>query len=171
MTIHVYIADQAKGFNFTVVLDAEDKDKAKRVQVRFSDGQFKTEDDKLAEAIDAIREINPGIARRCRKADVAAAEEMARKHRATTSRTGAFKGGVTADAAKRAMDTSLQERDLELRTAKPDTDEFAKDNLQLTEKVETAPIPVDPAPITTEPKPTTTIKLGNVLTPKITVAE
>ena len=160
MTTHVYIADQAKGFNFTVILDAEDKDKAKRVQVRFSDGQFKTDDDKLAEAIDALREINHGIARRCRKADEAAAEKMARKHRAMMERTGAIKGGVTADAAKRAMDTSLAERDFELRPEKPDANEFAKDNLQLTEKVETAPIPATPAPITPEPKPTTAIKLG-----------
>lgn len=160
MTTHVYIADQAKGFNFTVILDAEDKDKTKRIQVRFFEGQFKTDDDKLAEAIDALREENSGIARRCRKADEAAAEKMARKHRAAMERTGAIKGGVTADATKRAMDTSLAERDFELRTEKPNADEFAKDNLQLTEKVETAPLPVNPAPIIAESKPTTTIKLG-----------
>lgn len=129
MKKHVYVAEQNKGFNFTVEVGD------KRMHVRFVNSQFTTDDDALAEAIDDLRGVNPGIARRCRKADKAAAEKLAREHRAMLSRTGAVKGGVTAEATRKAMDIALGERDIELRSQNANSEEFAKENLQLTEKV------------------------------------
>lgn len=130
MTDHVYIAEQKKGFNFVVILDD------KRERVRFIDGQFITKNDDLAKAIDALRKVNPGIARRCHKSDREAAEKLALAHRQLLARTGAVKGGVTAEAARHAMDTSLAERDLKLRSQNVDVDAFAEENLQMTEKAE-----------------------------------
>ena len=163
MKKHVYVAEQNKGFNFTVEVDVPNKDKAKRVHVRFVDGQFTTDDDALAGAIDALRGINPGIARRCRKADKEAAEKLARAHRALLSRTGAVKGGVTAEATRKAMDIALGERDIALRSQNANSAEFAKENLQLTEKAGIAP------KVEVAPKPA--IKLGNVLAPKVIAAK
>ncbi len=133
MSTHVYIAEQSKGLNFTVEVEDE------KVRVRFVDGQFKTDDGKLAKAIDRLRKKNPGIKRRCRKADIEAAEKMAREHRQMLARTGAMKGGITADAIKRSMSTALEERDIELRSKNIDVDEFADANLQLTEAVVNPP--------------------------------
>ncbi len=154
MEKHIYVAERKRGFNFIVIIKSE------RIRVRFVDGQFKTDDNILAAAIDAIRKKNPGIARRCRKADVAAAEKMAREHREMLKRTGAFKGGITADAARHAMDTSLAERDLKLRNENVDVEEFAKADLQLTEA---ANIPVKKSvkePIV-DPVAKSSIKIGN----------
>ena len=127
---HVYVAEHKKGFNFVVLLNDE------RVRVRFVDCQFTTDDDDLAKAIDALLKIKPAISRYCRKTDREAAEKMARAHRAALARTGSLKGGVTAEATRRAMDTALAERDIELRSKNIDVDEFAKADLQITEKVD-----------------------------------
>ncbi len=130
MEKHIYVAEHNKGFNFIVLLDNE------RVRVRFVDCQFTTDDDKLAAGIDALVKANPGIARRCRKTDKEAAEKMARAHRAELARTGAVKGGVTAEASRRAMDTALAERDIELRSQNADVESFADADLQMTEAVD-----------------------------------
>ncbi len=129
MTTHVYVSAQNKGFNFTVEV------KGKRKHVRFVDNQFKTDDDDLAAGINALIETNPGIGRRCCKTDIAAAEKLAREHRRMLQRTGATKGGITAEATRHAMDISLAERDLKLRSQNADVKEFEKENLQMTEAV------------------------------------
>ena len=130
MKKHVYIAERKKGFNFALVVNG------KRERVRFVDGQFTTDDDDLAAAIDASRKSNLSISRHCRKADKEAAEKLAREHRQMLARTGAIKGGVTAEATRRAMDISLGERDLALRSQNADLDDFTKENLQMTQAVD-----------------------------------
>ena len=130
MEKHVYVAEHKKGFNFVVLLNDE------RVRVRFVDCQFTTDDDDLAKEIDVLLKAKPAISRYCRKTDKEAAEKMARAHRAALARTGSLKGGVTAEATRRAMDTALAERDIELRSKNIDVDEFAKADLQITEKAD-----------------------------------
>lgn len=139
---HVYVAERASGFNFTVVME-DKKGKETRRRVRFEKGQFKTDDDKLAAAIDELLAENAGIRRNCRKTDRAAAQRLAEQHMAMLKRTGATKGGVTAEAARHAMDTTLAERDLELRSkGGVDTNAFADEGLQLTEEVKTPAVDV-----------------------------
>ncbi len=134
---HVYVAERASGFNFTVIFPRKKKrDKEVRVRVRFEKGQFKTDDDKLAKAIDLLLATKPSISRNCRKADQAAALKLALRHKALMDRTGAHKGSVTADATKRAMTTALEERDKELREYNVDEKAFADESLQLTETIE-----------------------------------
>ena len=138
MANHVYVAERASGFNFTVILeDAEGKETRRRV--RFEKGQFKTDDDELAAAIDWALEHTPNLARFCRKTDRAAAEALAKQHAAMLARQGAVKGGVTAEAAKHAMDTSLAERDLQLRSQHVDGQAFAESDLMLTEQTGAKP--------------------------------
>lgn len=131
--MHIYIAERKQGFNFVVQVGDE------RTRVRFVDGQFKTDDAQLAKAIDKIRKTNAGIGRRCRKADKAAADKLAREHREMLKRTGAVKGGLTAEAARHAMDTTMAKRDIELRSQNVDVDKFAEDGLQLTEEATKPP--------------------------------
>jgi hypothetical protein len=133
---HVYVANRASGFNFTVVRE-DDKGKETRYRVRFEKGQFKTDDDKLAALVDAAIDRSPGIRRNIRKADREAALKLALAHKRMMDTTGAHKGGVTADAVKTAMTDSLAARDKELRDANvsPDVEAFAADGLQLTQPV------------------------------------
>ena len=160
MQKHVYVADQIKGFNFTAIVEE------KRVHVRFVNGQFTTDDDKLADAIDALCKGNPGIGRRCRKTDQAAAEKLAREHRARLAGTGAIKGGVTADAMKRSMDTTLQQRDTEMRKQHVDPADFVDENLQMTEKAAIIQAAKIDAPVVAAAIAKTAVKLGDVLSPK-----
>ncbi len=151
MALHVYIAPQKPGFNFVVEVPDEDDKKIRR-SVRFVKGDFRTEDDVFAEAIDKALAKYPNIGRFCHKADREAAEALARKHREMMSRTGATKGGVTAEAAKMSMDTTLMQRDAELRNQlqNPDAvkEQLAREeNLQLTDS---APAPTPPAPVEPE---------------------
>lgn len=153
MAEHVYVAERASGFNFTVILPSgKKKGKDTRYRVRFEKGQFKTDDDKLAAAIDELLAESVGIRRNCRKTDKQAALALALKHKKMMQRTGAVKGGVTAGAAKSAMDTALYERDLELHPQHPDADAFAEEGLQLTETAE--------EPVASEPEKPVTIQLG-----------
>ena len=157
MANHVYVASRAKGFNFTVVME-DKKGKETRRRVVFEHRQFQTDDDALAAAIDEAIAEYPGISRNVRKADKAAAEELAIQHAAELKRTGAVKGGVTAEAAKMAMDTSLAQRDIELRAKaeKVDVEAFADENLQLTESAPTPPpLPKSDGKANTEPTPGT----------------
>lgn len=165
MEKHIYVAERKQGFNFVVEVDG------KRERVRFVDGQFKTDNDKLAEAIDALREINPGIARRCRKADKAAAEKLAREHREMLKRTGAVKGGLTAEAARHSMDISLAERDLKLRNQNVDVEDFAKENLQMTEVVDNPSEKVDTPDVKKVAPKTKTVKSSTDLSLKTVTAK
>lgn len=145
MGTHIYVAEQKPGFNFVVEMKNEDGEKVRKT-VRFEKGQFRTEDDAFAEAIDSAMDKYPNISRFCRKTDREAAEALARKHRELMARTGATKGGVTAEAARNAMDTSLAKRDAELRNQlkNPDAakEQLAKgENLQLTDAATPAPDP------------------------------
>ena len=63
MAKHVYVAEHASGFNFAVVTENA-KGKETRHRVRFEKGQFATDDDKLAAAIDEAIAISPQIGRR-----------------------------------------------------------------------------------------------------------
>jgi hypothetical protein len=134
MTTHVYVAPRASGFNFTVLLGKKKKGKETRFRVRFEKGQFKTDDDKLAKAIDALLATSVGIRRNCRKADEAAALKLALAHKAMMQSSGAHKGGVTSEAVKKSMTDALAVRDEELRDVPVDTQAFADDNLQFTEE-------------------------------------
>lgn len=155
--MHVYIAKK-EGFNFAVEMENA-KGKETRVRVRFEKGQFKTNDDDLAAAIDAALADAPGLRRFCHKTDKAAAEALARKHAEMARKTGAHKGGVTAEAAKHAMDTTLAQRDMEMRDKNVDTAAFADENLLLSEQ---AHVPTDPVPEeVAKPKPLGGIKLGS----------
>lgn len=134
MAKHVYVAKHASGLNFTVVLKEEDSDKEVRQHVRFTNGQFQTDDDKLATAIDKLLETNQAIRIRCQKADKAAAEQMALQHKARLATTGAHKGGVTADAIKQSMNTHMQDREAQLQAEGADRQQFAdEESLVLSE--------------------------------------
>lgn len=161
MSKHVYVSNKASGFNFTVAMKAK-KGKETRFRVKFEHKQFKTDDDKLADAIDKLIAENPAIARNIRKADKAAAEALAIQHAEMIKRTGAHKGGVTAEAAKHAMDTTLMQRDVELRSKNVDTAAFAEENLQMTEQAPEPAKEVVPEPQTEvkEEKPKPTIHIG-----------
>ena len=166
MQKYVYIAERKKGFNFIVELDG------KRERVRFVDGQFTTDNDALAEAIDALRKSHLNISRHCRKADKEAAEKLAREHRQMLARTGAIKGGVTAEATRRAMDISLGERDLALRSQNADLDDFTKENLQMTQAVDIEATKADVAKSEAKQTPFVAgaLKLTGLLKPKLTDA-
>ena len=141
MAKHIYIAKQVKGLNFEVLVGD------KEVVIQFENDQFTTDDDELAKVIDHVME-NSGISRFCRKADRGAAEALARRHAEMMKNTGAHKGGVTAGAAKAAMNTELQQRDIELQKAGGDhiKEVFAEEeSLILTDEGVTAPSPGLPA--------------------------
>lgn len=165
MATHVYVAERKSGFNFTVVyMDAEGQEV--RYRVRFEKSQFKTDDDKLAEEIDKlIAKVIP-IKRNVRKADRAAAERLALEHKEMMQNYGAQKGGVTAQAAKLAMDTTvLQQRDERLKSESIDREAFADENLVLSETANAQPQVADeggdPEPIPAPEKPSG-IKLGGM---------
>ena len=136
MAKHIYIAKQAKGLKFRVTVG--DKD----VTIKFENGQYSTDDDELAQAIDDVMKIST-IGRFCQKADKAAALQMAAQHQAMLKRTGAFKGGVTASAIKDAGDAEKQRRDKELLASGSNLkDQFAEDeNLVLTDEGHTEASP------------------------------
>ena len=133
---HVYVAERASGFNFTVPME-DAKGKETRHRVRFEKGQFKTDDDELAAAIDELMATQIGIRKHCRKAYRAAAEKLSRAQRKMMETSGAHKGGVTSDAAKQAMTDSLAQRDKQLRDAGVDKAAFAEDeSLVLSEEAQ-----------------------------------
>lgn len=158
-TQHVYVAERASGFNFTVIME-DAKGKETRHRVRFEKGQFKTDDDKLAAAIDELLASNVSLRRNCRKADREAALALALKHKAMMERTGAHKGGVTSEAVKMAMTESLAERDKELRKKAVDVDAFADENLVLSEAAPVPPAPPSEPAGKQETKGKTKISLG-----------
>lgn len=134
---HIFIAKQAKGLNF--YLACGDKE----VAVKFINGQFSTDDDELAKAIEnAI--ATTAVGRFARKVDREAAEVLARKHAEHMRRTGAHKGGVTSIAMQEALNTEMQQRDAELRQQGGGEliDKFdQEENLVLTQAGVTSPSP------------------------------
>ena len=104
---HVYIAPDASGLNFHQTVPNRDKD----VFVQFIDGNYRTDDDELAAAVDA--DIEAGhLSRWVRKVDRAAAEQLVRDHIAAREGTGAQTGTQTSQAT--ANLNVLQARDQEL---------------------------------------------------------
>ena len=126
--LHVYIAPDASGLNFNQAVG--DKD----VFVQFIDGNYRTDDDDLAEAIDAA--IKAGhLSRWVRKVDRSAAEKLARQHMAMRESTGAQTGQQTSQAT--ANLNMLQARDQEMHKMGNESDVVDKlkdeSDLMLTE--------------------------------------
>lgn len=134
--MHTYVGSRGSGLNFTVVYTDAETDKEVRHHVRLKDGQFQTDNDELAAAIDDAIKTRIAIRSRCRKADRAAAEKMALEHAQQLKATGAQKGGVSTIAMKQAMSTEQQRRDAEITASGIDKVKMAQDeSLILTEPV------------------------------------
>lgn len=102
---HVYIAPDASGLNFHQAVGD------KEVFIQFVDGNYRTDDNELAEAIDA--DIKAGhLSRWVRKVDKAAGEALVRAHIAMRAATGAQTGQSTSQST--ANLNALQARDAEL---------------------------------------------------------
>jgi len=133
-----YISPAAKGFRFRIELDEVSH------VIQFVNGQYATDDEKLAKAIDAAVSKSAAISRYVRKVDRSAAEALAKQHAAEMARTGAHKGGVTAGAMQDAMKKTIHDRDVALQSQGGDSlvQEFdEKENLVLTEEGQTSPSP------------------------------
>jgi len=103
--------------------------------VQFSNGQYKTDDDELAAAIDLAIAQNK-ISRFCRKVDRAAAEKMARDYLDKQKRMGGVKGQLSALSAQKAMRTEIQHRDDVLAEQNIDVAKLSEESgIQLTEEV------------------------------------
>lgn len=149
---HVYVSDRS-GFNFMVVME-DKKGKETRCRVAFEKGQFKTDDDDLAAAIDeAIADVL-AIRRNVKKTDRAAAERLVHEHMAANRRTTGVKGGITAGAMRAGMDIeALTRRDKELAKQDVDPNAFAEDGLLLTEQNPQVDVGGDPKKTDTPAKP------------------
>jgi len=136
---HVYITPDASGFRTYVPV--EDL----KVLVQFVDGNYRTEDEALAKAIDLA--ITQGhISRWVRKVDRSAAEKLVHDHIAQRAASGAQAGQATSAAT--ANLNVLQARDQELHKM-PDpaavVDALKEDSdLLLTEHVD-RPVAIKPA--------------------------
>lgn len=134
--MHTYVGSRGSGLNFTVVYKDADTDKEVRYLVRLKDGQFQTDNDQIAAAIDEALAKNVTIRSRCKKADRSAAEKMAREHAEQMRNTGAQKGGVSSIMMKNAMSTEQQRRDTEIVAAGIDKVKTAEEeSLVLSEPV------------------------------------
>lgn len=166
MAKHTYVSSRNSGLNFTAVYKDAETDKEIRYRVKFENGQFQTDNDDIAEAIDKLIAKVMNIRSRCKKADKAAAEKLVAEHRKQMENTGAHKGGVTSIAMQNAMSAEMQDRDAELSKAGVDKQAVADDeSLILTEKGATAASEglgktPPPAELVVSASPTVGIKLG-----------
>lgn len=134
MATHNYIAERAKGFRTRVTVGKGDD--AVDTLVQFVAGQYKTEDDDIAAAIDKAIAENK-ISRFCRKVDRAAAERVAADYIQKQKRMGAVQGQLSALSAKNAMNSELLKRDESLEAQNVDVEKLSEESgVQLTEKVD-----------------------------------
>lgn len=156
MANHIYVADHAKGFRTRLTIGKDDS--AEDVLIQFEDGQYKTDNDEIAEQLDLA--ITKGkLARFCRKVDRAAAEQLAAEFMARKQRSGGVKGQISALSAQKAMTNEIAQRDAVLSQPEVDVQEIAESNdMELTEPVaETRVQTVEKATLET----TSGIKLGS----------
>lgn len=133
MSEHVYVCDKSSGFRFAVIIEDE-KGKETRLQIVFAEGQYRTDDDKIAAEIDKMIATKLPIRQRVRKTDKAAAEALVKQLRAQQEKTGAVKGGVTSVAVQQAMQGHMHQRDQELQAQSVHREDFADENLVLTQE-------------------------------------
>ena len=118
--------------------------KKQKTRVKFQNKQLCLDDEKDADLIAALDELiatRPSAATLMYKVDMAAAEELALKHKESLLRMrGTVQGPVSADDAKRAAEMAIQERDADLASQGASvsdlTDmrkEMSKDGLEMTE--------------------------------------
>lgn len=148
MAKHIYISKSAASFRFRIEVDNKD------VVVKFHEGQFSTEDDNLAKAIDtALNSQGSILMQSIAKVDRAAAEKLVAKHRAANSHSGAVQGGITALMAQQSMQIDTSQRDMELN-ALANTNgvlsQLAQENDLLITQPVAAPVVSDVTPPTQE---------------------
>lgn len=136
---HVYIAPEASGLSFRQVVNEDTE-----VFVQFVDGNYRTDDEDLAKAIDlAIAQGH--LSRWVRKVDRSAAERLVHQHIAERKATGAQSGQATT--AQTAMLSQLQARDQEMHKLTNEDQVVAamKDDndLLMTEQVAAPVVAVD----------------------------
>ncbi len=119
-------------------------DNKAKTRVKFLNKQLRLDDEKdaaLIEALDELLATRPSVATLMYKVDVAAAEQLAFKHKESLLRMrGTVSGPVSADDAKRAAAMAIQERDADLAAQGASISdlsdmraEMSKDGLELTE--------------------------------------
>jgi len=140
MAKHTYVSSRNSGLSFTAIYKDAETEQDVRYRVKFENGQFQTDNDLIADAIDKLIATVMNIRSRCKKADKSAAEKLVAEHKKQMEMTGAHKGGVTSIAMQNAMNTEMQTRDAELAGAGVDKVAVANDeSLILTEKGATQP--------------------------------
>jgi hypothetical protein len=140
MAKHTYVSSRNSGLSFTAIYKDAETEQDVRYRVKFENGQFQTDNDLIAEAIDKLIASVMNIRSRCKKADKAAAEKLVAEHQKQMATTGAHKGGITASAMHTAMHTELQTRDEELSKTGVDKVALAnEESLVLTEEGATQP--------------------------------
>lgn len=132
-TTHTYVAINSP--SLTLYFDIDEHRLHEKVQ--FTSANFITEDDEVAEILDAAIKRKPNLARQIRKIDKANAEKIALAHMAKmkSANPAGIKGGMDSSNANLTGAAQLAERDAILNTVDPadKAEQLPNESLVLTE--------------------------------------